>query len=137
MKTERDRTVKKPRYIRIPKPLQFFDGKLEFPLRDFIAHVADRHPEFVQSPAGWRLGARLLASLDAAEDGIWEIDEEDWGTLHKAIEDGRAGVPSAVILDDKTKQQTMLPLPPREFVPFADAVDQATSTPPEVTPTEN
>jgi hypothetical protein len=110
------------RYIRVP-PSSLF------PL--WLAWVVDHHESFTKVPSAWRQAQRILESYESAKSSpVWELAVDDWRALKAAIEDGKAGLPSGLVQRTGDKEVPM-DLPPRAYLPLADAVLDASEKPPE------
>jgi hypothetical protein len=110
------------RYVRVP-PSSLF------PL--WLVWIVDHHPSFTSAPSAWRQAQRILESFEGANSAtVWELAVDDWRAIKAAIEDGKAGLPQGLVSKQGDKE-VPLDLPPRAYLPFADAVLDAAEKAPE------
>lgn len=121
-------TAKK--YIKIPEPIVPIKGAPFYTFKECVTFVVDNESRF-QSPASHaRIGMRILDALDAAIEEVVELGEQDHKFLNEILEKPDCGYGAWYLTDKETKKSEPVKVPTRTYMPYINAVDQATNSDP-------
>lgn len=126
------------KYIVLPEPIVIDNFSWTF--SNCVSHVVDNADTFSKPASMIRVGQRILAAVDKAVDEhkpFVELRDEDHLHLKQAFENPGNGYGVFVrqIQHPETKEvigSEPVRVAPRKFLPFIDAVENATDSPPAV-----
>lgn len=124
-----------PRYLLIPEPIDLgvaIGARASFcySFATGLAFLIDHAPEFSRPASAVRAGVRLMSACELASPGEFvELRKDDWDILTTAVEHGatpwglweQQARDAAGVLVGTTPMQ----LPPRLFLPWANAIAEA------------
>lgn len=102
-------------FLRIPPPV------VDFTFAKFVAHVVDHSPAY-ETRSLQRLGCKAIDAVESAVDGLAEMSAEVHALLAQAAES--VALPRLAV---QVPGGEPLPVPARAYVPFFDAIEQATA----------
>jgi hypothetical protein len=127
------------KFIKIPPPITPIMGGPLYTLKDAVTHVIDNEPRFQSPASNARRGMRILAAFDARSDGVAEIHgvlelrADDHKFLNDVFENPSCGYALWTLTDRLTGTVTEKKVATRQYMPFIDAIDQATNGDPRKT----
>ncbi len=124
------------KYIVLPGPITI--NTFVWTFSDCVSYVVDNAEVFEKPASMIRAGQRILTAVDKAVEEkklFVELREEDYVNLKQVFENPTRGYGSfAIGVEDPTTKavigQEAIRVPPKKFLPFIDAVENATDSPP-------